>query len=118
MSLIDKEIEIITDVTVRFIAHDNYKTINGAITSLKKRLENYSLSVCEEIFKQSVKVYKESEELIKTGKFINPPDNKIASLDDIDFENSLNYLSLQNDTVDNKLIISILNWTIYWYYLK
>jgi len=35
MSLIDKEIEIISDVTVRFIAHDNYKTIKGAIPSLK-----------------------------------------------------------------------------------
>jgi len=36
MSLNDKEVEIIYDVTVRFIAHDNYKTLDGAISSLKK----------------------------------------------------------------------------------
>ena len=63
-----------------------------------------------------MKVYKESEGLIKTGKFINPPINKIASLADIDFEKSLSYLSKQNDKVDTRLIILLLNWTIYWYY--
>jgi len=118
MSLTDKEIEIISDVTVRFIAHENYKTIDGAITSLKKRLDNYSRSDCENYLNQTVKVYNESVELIKTRKFVNPTNIKIASLDDIDFEKSLNYLSAQNETVETKLLISLLNWTIYWYYLK
>jgi hypothetical protein len=116
--LTDKEIEIISDVTVRYIAHDSYKNLSGAIARLKKRLEKYSLSECEEIFQLSMKVYNESAELIKSRKFINFSENRISELSDIDFQKNFEFLIQRNENTDTRLISILLNWTIFWYYLK
>ena len=112
-------LNIACDVVVRFRAHDQYKGENGALKAFARRTPGFSPEQYRSRFNLLCKVYDRARDLA-TEYCYRPVANpgKHANLADIDFEAWLRELDDIEPGVAMPAKCDLLNWAIFWYYLK
>jgi len=68
----EKEIEILSDVIVRYCAHEQYGSEQKAVHALKKRLNNMDSTRVKEIFQNHIRIYKTTKDLVEKKLKNNP----------------------------------------------
>ncbi|MES2133345.1 MAG: hypothetical protein V4506_13440 [Bacteroidota bacterium] len=117
----DKEyIDILNDVVIRFCAHHSYKTKEGALKALVKRTGKFQGVSNSENLDQAIAIYTKAAELISSGHYTDRSANTTiySAYEDILFDKCLSELQKQVPNSDEQLASAILNWIIFWYYLK
>ena len=105
------EIEIIGDVVVRYVAHDQYGSDQKAIGVLGKRLNSNDNKLVEKIFKRHLSIYENTKKLVIKKLWNNPHFN------DKLFDKIKSEISKTHDCVEAEAGAYI-NWCYYWYVLK
>lgn len=59
-----KDLEIISDVVVRFLSHDQYGNEVKAIKALSKRIGKIDLKEAETIFKKHINIFNKTKEIV------------------------------------------------------
>ena len=117
----DKEyVDILNDVVIRFCAHHSYKTKEGALKALVKRAGKLQGLSNAENLDQAIAIYNKAAELISSGNYTDRSANTTiySAYEDILFDKCLGELKTQFPNSDDQLASAILNWIVFWYYLK
>lgn len=114
-----KLLEIAGDVVVRFKEHDQYKGEAGALKAMKRRAPEFSDDDCRAAFDLMSRVLDRAVEAIGRHR-VDRPDKKsrFAEPEDIDFDACMQELETIEPGVGTSQKGSLLNWAIFWHYLK
>jgi hypothetical protein len=106
-----KDIEIISDVIVRFCSHDQYGDEKKAILALKKRLNIKESDKANTIFKKHVDIFNTTKDLVEK-KLKNNPHFKESLFAKLKREISTRH---DCETIEAS---AYLNWCYFFYVLK
>jgi hypothetical protein len=110
---------IACEVVVRFKAHEQYKGENGAVKALARRAPGFSPEQYRSLFDLLCKVYDRARDLATEYCYRpNAKPGKHADPSDIDFEACLRELDEIEPGVAAPAKSALMNWAIFWYYLK
>ncbi len=112
-------LDIACDVTIRFRGHGSYGDEKGALKALRRRAPGHTPGEYQAVFKFLRTVYDRAVAAIPRHPAHRPEKtSKFAEADDIDFYACLAEL----DEIEPGLAARekgwILNWCIFWHYLK
>jgi hypothetical protein len=112
-------LDIACDVTIRFRGHGSYGGEKGALKALRRRAPGYTLDEYRAVFAFFRTVYDRAVEAIPTHLAHRPDKTtNFAESEDIDFDACMAKL----DEIEPGLAARekgwILNWCIFWHYLK
>lgn len=112
-------LDVCSDVVVRFKAHESYGGRDGALKALRRRTGS-SPEECREVFDVLCKVYDRAVEAIgrHTVVELHGEETKHADPTDIDFDACMRELA---EIEPGGALVQkgqILNWVIFWHYLK
>ena len=112
--------DILNDVTIRFKAHQSYKTKEGALKALIKRTKAFTGILPAQDLELACVIYDKAVELIGSENYTDRSRNTTtySAYEDIQFEKCVHELKQQIPTTDDGLTSLILNWVIFWHYLK
>lgn len=114
-----KLLDIACDVTIRFKGHDSYGSRQKAIAALRRRAPGYHADEYATVLEFLCEIYDLAVEIIPRHVQSRPEKmSRVAEFDDIDYAacyRKLNTLQPGQATAEKKWI---LNWTIYWSYLR
>jgi len=113
------------EVVVRFKAHDTYGSREKAIKALSRRAPGFRNSFYERTFDALACVYDRAVRLVEQpgaktwkDKKARMKKSKYSEYEDIDFNWCMKKLSEVKPGTSRKVKASILNWVIFWHYLK
>ena len=108
-----------SDVAVRFRGHDSYGGEAGAIRALRMRAPGHTFDEYRAAFEFLRAVYDRAEEAIARNRAVRPEKtSRFAEPEDIDFAACMRELDEIEPGVAMKEKGGILNWCIFWHYLK
>jgi hypothetical protein len=112
-------LDIACDVTIRFRAHRSYGSEKGALKALRRRAPGYTPDEYQAVLQFLCKVYDRAK-LAVPRHVLNRPDktSKFDDFEDIDYAACLRILNRFKPGVALREKRWILNWCIFWYYLK
>jgi hypothetical protein len=109
-------LDVCCDVVIRFKGHRSYGGEQGALKALKKRT-GFLAEECREAFDALCKVYDRAVDVLP-GHTASPPGARFAALTDVDFDACMREI---NAIAPGEAMLQkgqILNWVIFWHYLK
>ena len=109
--------DVCADVVIRFKGHDSYKARKGAIKAFKKRVPGYEDAIYDLAFDSFCRVYDLSVEAIELFP-ANGSKGKYSQAEDINSDACLKYIDQVLPGYGNKGKTQILDWVIFWHYLK
>jgi hypothetical protein len=114
-----KLLEIAGDVVVRFKEHDQYKGEAGALKALKRRAPGFSDDDCRAAFDLMSRVLDRAIDAIGRHR-VHRPDKKsrFSEPEDIDQDACMRELETIEPGVATGEKWGMLNWAIFWHYLK
>ncbi len=112
-------LDIACDVTIRFRGHGSYGDERGALKALRRRAPGHTPGEYLAVFEFLVRVYDRAVEAIPRHLVFRPEKTSIfAESEDIDFYACMAEL----DEIEPGLAARekgwILNWCVFWHYLK
>lgn len=114
-----KLLEIAYDVTCRFMAHDTYGSKDRAIKALRKRAPGFTLGEYDAVFDCLCNVYDRAAAAIPKHLADRPEKtSKFAEFEDVDFVACLSELDEIEPGAAMNEKHRMLNWCIFWLYLK
>jgi len=113
-------IEILSDVAIKFNAYKTYKTREGAIKMLAKKTKEFPGSDNSVHFDTAALIYNKAKELISSRNYEDRSKNMtgFSMFEDILYNKCFVEIKKIAPTADETLITRILNWVIYWYYVR
>ncbi len=113
-------IEILCDVAIKFNTYKTYKTREGAIKALAKKTKEFHVSEHSVYLDIATLIYNKAKELISSRNYEDRSKNTtgFSAFEDILYDKCVVEIKKVADKTDELLISRILNWTIYWYYLR
>lgn len=112
-------LEIASDVTSRFKAHGAYGDKKRAIKALRRRAPGFTPEEYEAVFDFLCNVYDRAVAAIPNHPAERPEKtSEFAEFADIDYAACLNELNAIEPGLAIKEKHGILNWCIYWHYLR
>ena len=118
MSSEEAFIEACTDVVVRFVAHDQYRGDKHlAADALERRQPGHQPRMYLESIERYAKVYAAAVRAVRANV---KPDlwTQHALLTDIDFEGCIGQILAEVGNSNRSTVSQLLNWVIYWHYLR
>jgi hypothetical protein len=112
-------LDIACDVTIRFRGHHSYGDQKGAIRALRRRAPGFSPEEYQAVFDVLCRVYDRAVAAIprhpahRAGKT-----TRLAEFEDIDYAACLEELDELEPGLAGREKRWILNWCIFWHYLK
>ncbi len=112
-------LDVCSDVVIRFKGHDSYGGPGGALRALQRRVPAFSVEDCRAAFEVLCAVYDRAVVAIRRHPAKCPVGKtKYARPEDIDFEACMRELEdIEPGSAMNEKR-GILNWVIFWHYLK
>ena len=110
--------EHILDVTIRFKAHNQYRGQNQAAKALSKRISGLTIEEALLQLTTACEAYDEAAKTMKAGEFIKSKRGEFADPSDIKFEEWKTQLKKVHPKTEDTILTGIMNWIIFWYYLK
>jgi hypothetical protein len=110
--------EVCADVVVRFKGHDSYKGRSGALRAFRKRAPGYDLPVYESAFDSCCDIYDLAVIAIELFPAAREKTSKYAEFEDIDFARCMQHIECVFPGDGEGIKKQILNWVIFWHYLK
>ena len=107
----EKEIEILSDVIIRYCAHEQYGSERKAVVALEKRLKNLESTNAEKLFQDHIKIYNTTKDLVEQ-KLKNNPHFKDSLFDKLQ-----NKIQQKHDCQEIEAG-AYLNWCYFFYVLK
>jgi hypothetical protein len=108
-----------SDVVMRFLAHDTYGTEQKALNALSRRAPGFSPDQYRAVFDVLCRVYTRAVEAIPRYHSPRPNEgSQFSQFEDIDFDECMKELDeiAPGEAMNCKQ--QILNWVIFWHYLK
>jgi len=120
MKLPDDELfqEVCADVIIRFKGHDAYKGKKGALKAFRKRAPEYDPAAYETAFDYFCDIYDLAVVAIALFPAEREKSSIYAEFENIDFDECMNYLEQLLPGYGARIKTQILNWVIFWHYLK
>lgn len=120
MKLPDEEIfqEVCSDVIVRFKGHNAYKGRDGALKAFRRRAPDYDSSIYETAFDNFCDIYDLAVVAIELFPAERETKSKYAEFEDINYEKCMEYIEQVLPGYGESIKTQILNWVIFWHYLK
>ena len=114
-----KLLDIASDVVVRFKEHDQYKGEAGALKALKRRAPAFSDDDYRAAFDLMSRILDRAIDAIPRHH-VHRPDKKsqFSESEDIDFDACMQELETIEPGVGTPTKWQLLNWAIFWHYLK
>lgn len=112
-------LDVCRDVTVRYKAHDNYGSRKKALKAFERRAPGFDTKEYAQVFDAACAIYEQAVEAIQ--RFPSETRHKkkrYAQAEDIDIEKALPYLDQTLPGYALSLKRQLLNWVIFWHYLK
>jgi hypothetical protein len=114
-----KLLDVGSDVVVRFKGHGSYKGEAGALKAMKRRAPGFSDEDYRATFDMLSQVYDRAVDAIQRHPAHRPEKtSRFAELEDIDCDACMREL----ETIEPGVAVGekwqILNWVIFWHYLK
>ena len=109
------------DVLVKFKAHGNYKgSVAAAVKIITKRFPGVEEKECKDLFERVCLMYDHAAAIISAGKYIDHTKNTTgySESSDIDIKAFREELLSQESHVDAEIVSNLMQWIIFWYYLK
>lgn len=110
--------DVCADVVIRFKGHGSYKGRAGALKAFKKRTPGYDSLVYEGTLDNFCEVYDLAVKAIELFPAKREKTSKYSEFEDINFEKSLEYINQVLPEYGKNIKDQILNWVIFWHYLK
>ena len=112
-------LDIACDVAIRFRGHGSYKDEAGALRALRRRAPGHTTDEYRQVFEPLRTIYDRTVEAIPRHPAYRPKKaTDVAEIGDIDFDACMAEL----DEIEPGLLAKekgcILNWCIFWHYLK
>ncbi len=113
-------IEILSDIAIKFNTYKTYKTREGAIKILTKKTSNFRDIDHAAHFDIATLVFDKAKELISSRKYEDRSKNTtgFSAFEDILYDACFAEIKAITPAADPLLITRILNWAIYWYYIR
>jgi hypothetical protein len=107
---------VVSDVVIRFSEHDQYGTVEKAVKALSRRLGSLTFEECTELFRFHRNLLAKTIEAVKSApkKHLG----KCADIKDIDLPFLNTYLREAFPGHDDAILMTYVNWVIFWHYLK
>jgi hypothetical protein len=118
--LTNSYIDILNDVVIRLKAHQSYKTKEAALKALIKRSKAFPETDHASNLNLGIAIYDKAAELIGSGNYTDRSRNATiyAAQEDILFEACTSDIKKRFPGSEDELISLLLNWVVFWYYLK
>jgi hypothetical protein len=107
---------VVSDVVIRFSEHDQYGTVEKAVKALSRRLRSLSFQECTELFRFHRHLLAETIGAVKSAPKTHL--GKYADIKDIDLPFLNTYLREAFPGHDDSILMTYVNWVIFWHYLK
>jgi len=112
-------LEVCCDVVIRFKGHGSYKGVTGALKALTRRASGFSHEEYQAVFDLLSGVYDRAVEAIQKHPAKRPAKrSQFAEFEDIDFDACMTELETIEPGVATKEKKALLQWVIFWHYLK
>ena len=120
MNLPEEELftDVCSDVVIRFKGHGAYKGRAGALRAFKRRAPEYDHHIYEAAFDKFCHVYDTAVKAIEMFPSNREKKSRYAEFEDINYEKCLDYLEQEFPGYGKDIKSHILNWVIFWHYLK
>jgi hypothetical protein len=114
-----KLLDIACDVTIRFKGHSSYGNEKGALRALRRRAPGFTPEEYQSVFRFLCRVYDTAEDAIPRHLAHRPKKtSEFAEFEDIDYAACMKELDAIEPGVALREKQWILNWCIFWCYLK
>jgi hypothetical protein len=114
-----KLLDVGSDVVVRFKGHDSYKGEAGALKAMARRAPGFSQDDYRAVFDMMSQVYDRAVDAIERHRVDRPEKTSpFSEYEDIDNAACMKELETIEPGVATREKWQILNWVIFWYYLK
>ncbi len=114
-----KLLEICCDVVIRFKGHGSYKGRPGALKALARRAPGFTEDEYRVVLDLLCQVYDRAVEAIQIHRVERPEKtSRYAQIEDIDHNACMAELETIEPGVATMPKWHILNWVIFWHYLK
>ncbi len=112
-------LDVACDVAVRLKGHGSYGGRDGALKALTRRAPGFAEEEYRAVLDLFCRVYDRAVDAIRRHRAGLPGEgNCLAAYEDIDFDACLAELETIGPGVATEQKASILNWVIFWHYLK
>ena len=114
-----KLLDTCVDVVIRFKGHGSYKGHSGAIKALSRRGPGFEAAAYQTTFDSFCELYDKAVDAIERHPAARPDKKSIyAEFEDVDFEACMRELDMIHPGSALAEKKEILNWVIFWHYLK
>lgn len=110
--------EVCSDVVIRFKGHDAYGSKSGALRAFERRAPGHDSASYESAFDTYCDVYDLAVIAIELFPANLETRGKYAQFEDIDHARCMDYITGIFPGYDREIQSQILNWVIFWHYLK
>jgi hypothetical protein len=114
-----KLLDVGSDVVIRFKGHGSYKGEAGALKAMRRRAPGFSDEDCRAAFDMLSQVYDRAVDAIQRH-WVHRPEKKsmFSEFEDIDHDACMRELETIEPGVGTRQKQAILNWVIFYWYLK
>ena len=110
--------EVCADVVIRFRAQDAYKDSKGALKAFRRRAPEFEPAVYTHAFDVFCDIYDLAVIAIELFPAERSKDSIYAEFEDISYDECMAYLDRLLPGYGISIKSHILNWVIFWHYLK
>lgn len=111
--------DVACDVVIRLKGHDSYKRQSGALKALARRAPGFTQEQYRDVLNFLISVYDQAVKSVTLHRVERPEKtSRFAEMEDIDSKACMADLEFIEPGLATEQKWEILNWVIFWYYLK